>query len=144
VAAVSIDRLLGDLGLSLPERLLWSRQIIRLPRKTGPEYRRYGPVLRRLVADPANLASEPGGIASERVLAARRTAIEPLALRIHRLHRQAQADGVAAVGEPLAMTGSFVHLSCNRLLGRDASFEQSVLALLRRVYEGLQTAIGES
>jgi thiopeptide-type bacteriocin biosynthesis protein len=135
LAVVSIDDLLGGVGLSEDERLSWYRDRVSLSREDGREYRQRKAALRRLLGRSDPLADEPGGYLLAQVLASRRRALAPAAARLKAL------AGDGALEQPTErLCHSYVHLHCNRLLGAGSALEERVLQLLRRTREGLSQA----
>jgi thiopeptide-type bacteriocin biosynthesis protein len=127
---LTIDDLLGALGLDAGARLQWYREVVTVRHESGDEYRVRSDELRRLLGDP-----DVAPLVLRQVLAMRRAAIVPLA---------AELDALAAGGRltrPKAeLCRSFVHLHCNRLLGSGPPFEPRLLGLLLRSREGLERA----
>jgi thiopeptide-type bacteriocin biosynthesis protein len=135
VAVLSIDDLLGGLGLDESERLAWYRRHVTSRHDAGTEYRRRQAVLRGLLGDSRRLAAEPGGPELQQVFAERRTTLAIVAKRLDMLAERGE------LGQDLdKMYRSYVHLHCNRLLGSGASTEPLVIGLLRRLREGLARA----
>jgi lantibiotic biosynthesis protein len=135
LAMLSIDDLLAGLGLSEADRLKWYRDWVVSRHETGPEYRQRKGLLRALLGNAQELRTESGGEAIERVLAARRAALAPVARRLGELVERGE------LGQPRAMLyRSFVHMHCNRLLGSEQATEEQALGLLVRTREGLDKA----
>jgi lantibiotic biosynthesis protein len=133
LAVLSVDDLLGSLGMDLEARARWCADVGRSA-AAGREYRGRKERLRRLLAgaDGALGEADAGVLA---ILADRRRAVAPLATRLAAL-----ADA-GELTQPLpALLRSYVHLHCNRLLGPDADTEGFVLGLLRRTLSSLVAA----
>jgi thiopeptide-type bacteriocin biosynthesis protein len=135
LAVLSIDDLLDSLGASEDERLAWCREVLGSRRLAGPEYRARKATLRDLLGHPGALGRQPGGAALAGILGARRQELSAVGPRLAALGR----DG--ALSQPRsALHRSYVHMHCNRLLGRDGTAEEQVLALLERTRYGLKQA----
>jgi thiopeptide-type bacteriocin biosynthesis protein len=135
LGVLSVDALLGALGLGAPERLQWCRAVVGAGHHSGDDYRARRQVLRRLLGDPAACRAEPDGDALAGILAARATALAPVAARLRDLATRGRLDA------PLQrLCESYVHMHCNRLLGEGPPAEQHVLGLLLRTLEGLGRA----
>jgi thiopeptide-type bacteriocin biosynthesis protein len=130
LAIVTIDDLLGALGLSEEERLAWYRRHAPLAAEDGRDYRERQAGLRRLLGR----AGGPGGLGAgvEQILADRRAALERIVAEL------AAAERAGALDLPVAgICRSYVHLHCNRLCGPATPTEARALALLRRTREAL-------
>jgi hypothetical protein len=95
---LSVDELLGGIGLSGAERPDWYRDRVTLSRADGSEYRQRQQVLRRLLGRPDALSAELGDDLT-RVLEDRRRALAPPAARLGALARDGNPR--AADGAPL-------------------------------------------
>ena len=135
VALLSIDDLLGSLGLDTEARLAWYREQAPEPHEVGDEYRQRKALFRLMLGDSHYLLSQLNGEAVARVFAARRAALATAASRLNEL------AGRGELGQTLpVLCRSYVHLHVNRLIGGDAVAERRTLALLRRTREGLAQA----
>jgi thiopeptide-type bacteriocin biosynthesis protein len=135
LAVLTVDDLLAALGLDEAERLAWYRAGVTARQEAGEEYRRRKVALRQLLGDPAGLLAQPGGADIARILAARRRALAPTALRLAELAQRGELSQA-----PATLYRSYVHLHLNRLVGIDGTAESRVLGLLSRTREGLARA----
>jgi thiopeptide-type bacteriocin biosynthesis protein len=126
LAVLSIDDLLGSLGASEDDRVAWSQEV-ESNQFASDDYRERKIALRKLLGNPEHLWQYPGGGALLSVLAARRKTLSNVALRLDSLTR----DGVLSVTKN-TLYRSYVHMHCNRLIGRDDTAEHRALSLLRR------------
>ncbi|WP_327742796.1 lantibiotic dehydratase [Streptomyces europaeiscabiei] len=134
LAILNIDDLLAGLGLSQSDRLAWYRDRVTSTHESGPEYRQRKAVLRRLLADPA-LYIRAGAATAASALDARRRQLTTVRARLDAL----QQTGELAL--PLTqLCASYVHLSCNRLLGPGWPSEEQTLGLLLRTQTALAHA----
>lgn len=133
LVAISIDDLLGGLGMNEEERLRWYHGQPK-PRGAvvGSDYRERKAVLRPLLGTPGFLANEPGGAEVAGVFKARREALAPVAASLRQLCDRGELD--KSLDE---LCASFVHLHINRLGGLASLPEQRILNLLLRTREGL-------
>ena len=135
LAVLTVDDLLGALGMDQDERSALYRHATPRSPRGGVEHRRRQRELRRLLGDAGALAGSDGLGQLGRVLAARRAALT-----------RSAAWRAAATGGDLPRDGhadlcrSLVHLHLNRLLGADPRGEQLTLELLRRTRESLRAA----
>jgi lantibiotic biosynthesis protein len=131
IAIKAIDNLLDALGMDSHRRVDWLRLRVRDRKASGAEYRTRQRQLRHWLAQTA-ADPVPAHRQVEETLARRREGLTQVAAALAdaitdgQLHRD--IDDLAA---------SFVHLSCNRLLGSDHSDEERVLGLLLRTLESL-------
>jgi thiopeptide-type bacteriocin biosynthesis protein len=132
LTVLSIDDLLAGLGINERDRLAWYRARVSLSRQDGQEFRERQQQLRRLLHRADAVAEAADGPPIDVVLAARRQALAPYALRLDALARQNELSQPTA-----SLWHSYVHLHCNRMLGTDVSLEERALRLLRRTREGL-------
>ncbi len=131
--AISIDDLLGGLGMNEEERLRWYHgQPKPSGAEVGSDYRERKAVLRPLLGTPGFLANEPGGAEVAGVFKARREALAPVAASLRQLRDRGEVD--KSMDE---LCASFVHLHINRLGGLASLPEQRILNLLLRTREGL-------
>ena len=135
LAVLTVDDLLAALGLDEAERLAWYRAGVTARHEAGEEYRHRKVLLRQLLGDPAGLLAQPGGAEVARILAARRRALAPTALRLAELAQRGELSQA-----PATLYRSYVHLHLNRLVGIDGTAEPRVLGLLLRTREGLARA----
>jgi thiopeptide-type bacteriocin biosynthesis protein len=136
MVAISIDDLLGAMGLSEAERLRWYSTQATLGRtQTSDEYRQRKNVLRALLGKPDFLATEPGGTEIARIFRDRR---QDLADVIDALRKLESAGELSQSFDSLC--ASFVHLHVNRMGSADSLSEQWLLSLLHRTREGLKKA----
>ncbi|MFJ4723337.1 lantibiotic dehydratase [Streptomyces luteogriseus] len=135
LALLAVDDLLASLGLDEQGRLAWCRGRVNLGRATGDDYRCRKAILRRLLANPGQPPAEAGGTTTARILASRRDALTEQRERLTRLHHSKHLT------TPIQyMYNDFVHLSCNRLLGREWPSENFLLELLLRTRRALECA----
>jgi lantibiotic biosynthesis protein len=113
-------------------RLDWCGWLGLSKRETSDEYRRLKNVLRTYIGDPNYRLAQLGGAGLKQILAARRSAIEPLAARLAELGKSGELTQSRA-----AIYRSFVHLHLNRLMAADAATESRALGLLLRTRESL-------
>ncbi len=135
--ALSIDCLLGEIGLDDAGRLRWYRsQTDARAADIGAEFRQRKNVLRSVLGQPQQfLAGFPGGSGIASVLAQRQAELAPIALRLRELGAQ------NALSQPLdALFASFVHLHLNRMSSLGSPSEQRILSLLLRTRESLAKA----
>ncbi|MGA8598582.1 MAG: lantibiotic dehydratase [Bryobacteraceae bacterium] len=135
--ALDVDDLLDSLGLGAEERVKWlaGRTNARAA-EIGADYRKSKTGLRAAVGDPAGfLASIEGGALLAEHLAARRTALAPVAQSLRRL-----AEEGRLTQSQDKLWGSFVHLHLNRLASGAAASEHRILSLLLRTRESLKQA----
>jgi thiopeptide-type bacteriocin biosynthesis protein len=133
--ALSIDDLLGGLGLDEGERLSWyGKQTTTGGPDVGSEYRQRKVLLRSLIGQPTQfLAGQTDGAEIARILAKRREALTPLAQSLRHLAERRE------LGQSLdVLCRSFVHLHANRMSGGDSTSEQRILSLLLRTRDGLK------
>jgi thiopeptide-type bacteriocin biosynthesis protein len=131
VAVLTVDTLLGALGLGELARLDWCRSQLWSKQVASLDYRNNKVLLRNLLGDPRWLCEEPGGGDLYTVLAHLREEIRPLAEHLRLL------DDSHALARPLTgLHASFVHLHFNRL-GIDRNAEQKILGLLWRTRQSL-------
>jgi thiopeptide-type bacteriocin biosynthesis protein len=124
-AADLVDGLnLGDALTDLASQLRSVRQ------EAGPEYRKLKASIQKLIENPAVLSREPGGLELLRLLDRRRAMAYKVGKELHRL--DAQRRLTCSLGE---ICHSFLHMHCNRLLGRDRAQERKVLGLMLRLCE---------
>src|SRR5690349_1955294 len=131
IAIKAVDDLLDALGMDSHRRVDWLRLRVRDRKASGAEYRARQRQLRHwLVQGAAELIHAHRRV--EDTLARRREGLTQVAAAMAdaitngQLHRD--IDDLAA---------SFVHLSCNRLLGGNYGDEERVLGLLLRTLESL-------
>jgi len=136
MVAISIDDLLGAIGLSEAERLRWYSSQATLGRtQTSDEYRQRKNVLRALLGKPDFLATEPGGGEIARVFRDRQKALADVVDTLRKL------GSAGELGQSFdTLCASFVHLHVNRLNSTDSLSEQWLLSLLHRTREGLKKA----
>jgi thiopeptide-type bacteriocin biosynthesis protein len=135
--ALSVDGLLGAIGLDEPERLKWYRgQTDARSAEIGAEFRQRKNVLRSVLGQPQQfLAGLPGGGAIASILAQRHEELAPVARRLQEL------AGQNLLSHPLhALCASYVHLHLNRMSSPGWPSEQRVLSLLLRTRESLAKA----
>src|SRR5262249_11777289 len=90
---------------------------------------------RQLLGDPRGLLAQPGGAEVAHILAARRRALAPTALRLAELAQRGELSQAPAMLYPRD-----VHLHLHPLGGIDAQAQPRVLGLLLRTREGLARA----
>jgi thiopeptide-type bacteriocin biosynthesis protein len=132
LAVLSVDALLGDLGVDAEERLAHYR-MVPLSRADGQDFRRRQALLRRLLAEGPT--AEPGEAILTPLLDDRRRALMPIAARLDALARDRV---MSQVKTPLL--SDYLHMHCNRLIGTDPASEKRVLQLARRTRESLARA----
>jgi len=130
IAALSIDRLLAELGLRDTERLRWYKGSAGERRDGGAEYRQRKAVLRAWLRGSAEQGAPETWLTE--VLARRRDAVAATGVRLDELRRAGLLCADVAT-----MYRSIVHMHCNRLLGPAAEAERTVIALLSRTWQGL-------
>jgi thiopeptide-type bacteriocin biosynthesis protein len=123
LAVMSVDALLGDLGLTAAERERLVAAMAGDRARSGRLFRTSKQALRRLLAAPA----EHGLI--HRILAERRSAIAACTAR-----PPMPAGWSASNSTALA---SLAHLACNRIVGVDRAAEQMVYGLLARTLHSI-------
>ena len=124
LTVLTIDDLLGALGLDDAARLAWLKQAATSRKEVGQEYRVRRKHLIDALLDPAPLDAS---IAD--VLASRRSSIRQVARRL------AEIEAAQALMQPLSkLYRSYVHMHCNRLWA-DQTGEARLLGLLLRARE---------
>jgi thiopeptide-type bacteriocin biosynthesis protein len=131
LAAVTAADLLDGFGLSDPLLAGLKSRLRSIRQEAGAAYRKLK--TSPLVEDPDLLAREPGGADVLRCLERRRAAASAVGSLLHRL----EAEG-RLTAPPVEICHSFLHMHCNRLLGRDRAEERKVLGLMFRVREARQ------
>ena len=126
VAMVSVDTLLAGMGLGAAERLEFYEQIAGRFRLAGERYRQEKNDFYRLLRSP----SLPADLMA--IISARQAAIDECAKRLRELDIQGRLRRTVP-----ELCASYVHLHCNRLLGRDRGLERRVLELLLRTRRAL-------
>jgi thiopeptide-type bacteriocin biosynthesis protein len=135
LAVLTVDDLLGGLGLDPGARLRLVHGWVADRRQAGPAWRRRKAELRGLLAGPERLAGRPGGPDLLGRLAERRAEVGVVAAGL------AALAAAGLLGAPLgALARSYAHMHCNRLLGPDGGAEQATLGLLLRARESLAAA----
>ena len=134
IAIKAVDDLLDALGMDSRRRVAWLRMRVRDRKASGAEYRARQRQLRHWLA---GTAADP--------IPAHRQVEETLARRREELTQVAAAMADAITDGQLHrdiddLAASFVHLSCNRLLGGDHGDEERVLGLLLRTLESLHSS----
>ncbi len=135
LATISIDNLLGSLGIPESERIAWCRES-GLPRSAGSiEYRkRQG----ALVSSARSLAAGVKGTALEalgKILSERHTRVSAVSSRLYALEKAERLSKSVR-----SICHSVVHLHCNRLLGTDKVAEQTALGQVVRLRLSLDSA----
>jgi len=133
LGVLTADTLLSGLGVDAAERLSWYRAWAPLTRADGEKYRERRDFLRRLLADESPAA--PGWTDLARLMDDYRRALGRAATGLDALM---QVPGTAP--RRASLCRSYVHMHCNRLLGKEDGEEQLVLQLLRRTRESLSYA----
>jgi class I lanthipeptide synthase len=131
VAVLTVEALLGGLGLDARAQAAWCRQHAPDRQESGGSYRTWKDVLRPLLREPA----ADGPLAG--VLAELRAAAAVFAETFAELSERGQVTR-----SPGELAGSIVHLHLNRLIGADAALERLVIGLLGRVRYGLGVSGG--
>ncbi len=135
--ALSVDNLLGAIGLDETERLKWYvSQTGARSAEIGAEFRQRKNVLRSVLGHSQQfLAGFQGGSAIADILAQRHEEVAPVARRLRELAAQ------KLLHQPLnALCASYVHLHLNRMSSPGWPSEQRVLSLLLRTRESLSKA----
>lgn len=135
LAVLSIDDLLHSLGLDEGARLAWCRDRIGPARLASQEYRRRKTTLRDLLGSREHLWRHPGGPALAGILKARHGEVSKIKQKLEALDRQGQP-----FQDKNLLYRSYIHMHCNRLLGRERSSEEQALALLARTRDSLAHA----
>ena len=135
LAVLSLDRLLGDLGVAAAARAALPRAKPADRIAAGEEYRTRQRILRPLLGAPGWLERQPGGAPVAAALAARSERCAAPARELSALGRQ----GHLTCGHD-AIVAALVHMHCNRLLGTDRDRERLVRDLLARTRAGLERA----
>lgn len=131
LAVLSMDTLLGGLGLDEPGRLALYRRATRSRHDSGTDYRRRQRRLRQLLGTQEPGDGDPDGVVT-RVLTTRTAALADPVRRLARLSAEDQLT------KPWAdICHSLVHMHCNRLWGTAALSESHLLGLALRTREGL-------
>jgi thiopeptide-type bacteriocin biosynthesis protein len=135
--ALSIDDLLGSMGFDEAERLRWYQgQTNARGPEIGAEFRQRKNLLRSVLGQTEEfLAGFSGGSVIASVLAERRQALRPVALRLGELAEQKILKQRLDV-----LSAAFVHLHVNRMSSPGSSSEQRILSLLLRSRESLAKA----
>ena len=136
VAVVTVDGLLGALGLDNDRRLAWLKTVVNSRKEVGDEYRARRRSLVTVLRDARELAMPISDILSKQT-----AAIAPIADRL------AKIEATRGLIQPLSkLYESYVHMHCNRL-GIAPTIERRVLGLLLRARETmahLPTIISEN
>jgi thiopeptide-type bacteriocin biosynthesis protein len=131
VAILTVDTLLGGLGLGEVARLEWYHSQLRSRQEASLDYRNRKVLLRSLLGDPQWLHREPGGGDLCAVLALLCEQLRPWTEHFKTLEASHELT------RPLATLHSgFVHLHMNRI-GIDRNAEGKILALLWRTRRSL-------
>jgi thiopeptide-type bacteriocin biosynthesis protein len=131
-AVLSVDAILGGLGLAREERAEWCRRQVPSPAASGSDYRDFKGELRPLLADSGPRRRSADDVVREAVCGSLRSAANTLAVALGEAERSGRLSRPAGELWP-----SLVHLHLNRLGGPDRSFEHRVLGLLWRLQHGL-------
>ncbi|HWW00654.1 MAG TPA: lantibiotic dehydratase [Candidatus Acidoferrum sp.] len=124
LAVVTIDRLLGALGLDNGKRLAWLKKMVASRKEVADEYRARRSSLVTALCDPSKLGS-PIVDALSQLTSTLAPIVETLA----------KLESAHALTQPLStLYDSYVHMHCNRL-GVDPALERRVLGLLLRARE---------
>jgi thiopeptide-type bacteriocin biosynthesis protein len=133
LAMLSVDNLLGSLGLSTLEREQWYRDRVATRQETSAVYRQRKAEMLAMLRDPYNAIGEGIGSLVLELLNDRRKAIIPIGIALRELaNRGDLSQSLDRVYD------SLVHMHCNRLLGIDSMAERYVIGLLSRTSEGLR------
>ena len=134
--ALSIDDLLGAIGLSEPERLSWHRtQTDARSRGAGDEFRRRKNALRSVLGHSQKFLEAFSGGAIAAVLRESREGLTPVAQRLRELaNRQILTQSLDT------LCASFIHLHFDRMLAPGLLGEYDTLNLLLRTRESLEKA----
>jgi thiopeptide-type bacteriocin biosynthesis protein len=141
LAVLTVDDLLGGLGLDAASRAQWCREGLTNRHESGSEYRQRKVRLRSLLSrrsEPSGAVTGdvtgdmPGSETIWTILEARRSVAAEVAGRLRHLENVGQL-----AHRPDALYRSYVHLHLNRLLPYGSNLEQRVLGLLLRTREGL-------
>ncbi|MGW6793883.1 lantibiotic dehydratase [Streptomyces chartreusis] len=135
LAMLNTDDLLAGLGLDETGRLQWYGENVAADRETGVAYRQRKEDFRRLLARAERPPLQAGGMAAGDLLAARRRELDAL-----REGSGADRNDGRPTAPLVRHAASFVHLSCNRLMGTDGPAESQVLGLLLRTRRALEQA----
>lgn len=130
LAAISIDRMLADLGLCPDERLRWCRAQVGSRHASGEPYRQAKVALRAWFSPLQRTMHWPGWLPD--LLDERGRSLLALGVR-----RRALLDRGEASGNGESVLRSLVHMHCNRLLGIDSGGEEKALGMLLRLRESL-------
>lgn len=130
LAVITVDDLLGSLGLTETARLTWYSQQVGDRRPSASRYRELNPILRELLIAPCKDGSAHADWTE--ILVERRRNLEGVARRLRILEESAV---LSRSFDDLCT--SYVHMHQNRLLGVDRAAEQLTLALALRAREGI-------
>jgi lantibiotic biosynthesis protein len=126
LTVVTVDDLLGALGLDAAGRLSWLKQTVTSRKEVGPEYQTRREHLTAVLIDPVRLGAAVGG-----VLALRRKAFAQIADRL------AKVEADRTLTRPLSkLYDDYVHMHCNRLW-TDHTAERRVRGLLLRARDAI-------
>ena len=131
--AVSVDRLLADLGLDAADRLDWAKRQVTSRHVSGDEYRERKTMLRSWFSPLQGGDAWPPWLSGW--LDSRGRLLSALRERWAELLRQERLS----VSRDF-MLRSLVHMHCNRFAGVDRSAEEKVLGVLLRLRESLLKA----
>jgi thiopeptide-type bacteriocin biosynthesis protein len=124
IAAVTIDALLGDIGLDNGSRLDWLKAAASSRNEVANEYRKKRTSLVAALCRPREL-----GASIHDALARRSKALGPTVEILIKM------EATSVLTQPLSkLCESYVHMHCNRL-GVDRTMERRVLGLLLRTRE---------
>jgi thiopeptide-type bacteriocin biosynthesis protein len=137
LAALTAADLLDSLGLGDAPIAELAHRLRSIRQESGAAYRKLKTSLQPLVDDPGGaLSRAPGGPDVLRCLECRRVTAREVGRQLHRL------DAAGQLTSPLVeICHSFLHMHCNRLLGRDRAEERKVLGLMFRVHESRQARL---
>lgn len=135
VAVISVDDFMASFGMDEKERLLWYREQVESRRAASTEYRAKKVTLRQMLCGYFPRTPEPTGGSLLGILTERHAQVIQIARTLSHL------DSEGELSKPLrVICRSFVHLHLNRLMGSNRVAEQTVLSLLWRVRQGLDSA----
>jgi thiopeptide-type bacteriocin biosynthesis protein len=124
LAVITIDGLLGALGLENGQRLAWLKEKVTSRKEVAEEYRGMRPSLVTALCDPGQLGAPIVEALSERT-----SAIAPI------VERLAEIESTQGLTQPLSnIYESYLHMHCNRF-GIDPARERRLLGLLLRARE---------
>ena len=135
IAVLSVDELLGSMGLDEATRVSWYDMQVRNRKGLSAEYRKRKISLRSMLGDPERVLRQTGAGAVAEALARRGQAVIDVRKQLAEIESRCELTRSIPT-----LCKSFVHLHLNRLLGVDGFAERQVLEFAWRTRLGLHHA----